>query len=546
MDDPDNYEIVEPGSLKSSTFDNIMVIDSMGLFRAVLVSGLSVSDSKMAIFTKHTAISAEGQIYTALYGGEVVELTVASGIVPDLYAEDALTMYSLKFDKSGIVTNIASYLANVLAADVSDATSVNGSVFKDGTAMSYSLDPNVEVYAYSTVDDRWTAKGKTILAGRAGTFNYISLIDTDSDGDYDVVLTSMTSHIHDLVKTDAAEATCTESGNSEYWTCSICGKHYSDKSALSELATDSWVIAALGHDYTIDYEWAADNSSVTATAVCARDASHTVTETVNTTAEVTKEPTAGEYGETTYTAVFTNEAFATQTKVIADIEPLPTVSKVGDADGDGKVGMRDRVLLSRYLAGWAGAAEAIPDLSALDINGDGKVNAKDRVILSRYLANWGAEYDQYFDEPFSATKKYAAFVSYDALTANGESWTGLFEGKVQEFTLQPGLNPVVSTPTDITLYTLTFANDIVTGVTVENCNVEFADVSERGTVSLPVFTDGAGKNYALDEDFIVYVYDDDKWSVSQYSILASRSLTSIALINVDSDSDYDIAIIGKQ
>ena len=70
----------------------------------------------------------------------------------------------------------------------------------------------------------------------------------------------------------------------------------------------------------------------------------------------------------------------------------------GDADGDGKVGMDDRVLLSRYLAGWPGVAEQIPSINALDINKDGKVNAKDRMILSRYLASWGEPYNSYFTE----------------------------------------------------------------------------------------------------------------------------------------------------
>ncbi|MBQ6623542.1 MAG: hypothetical protein IJH57_02875 [Mogibacterium sp.] len=62
------------------------------------------------------------------------------------------------------------------------------------------------------------------------------------------------------------------------------------------------------------YEWAEDNSTVTATRVCTVEGKHTQTETVNTTSEVTTEPTCENKGEATYTATFKNEAFATQTK----------------------------------------------------------------------------------------------------------------------------------------------------------------------------------------------------------------------------------------
>lgn len=76
------------------------------------------------------------------------------------------------------------------------------------------------------------------------------------------------------------------------------------------------------HDWSVSYEWASDNKSVTATATCKNNASHTATETVNTTSEVTKQATYTEEGQTTYTAKFTNPIFETQTKVLANIAKL--------------------------------------------------------------------------------------------------------------------------------------------------------------------------------------------------------------------------------
>ena len=55
---------------------------------------------------------------------------------------------------------------------------------------------------------------------------------------------------HKLTKTAAKAATCTEAGNSEYYTCGTCGKFFSDKDGKNEIAKDSWVIKALGHKLT--------------------------------------------------------------------------------------------------------------------------------------------------------------------------------------------------------------------------------------------------------------------------------------------------------
>ena len=55
---------------------------------------------------------------------------------------------------------------------------------------------------------------------------------------------------HKLTKTDAKAATCTEAGNEAYWTCSGCGKYFSDENGTNEIEKDSWVLKTLGHDRT--------------------------------------------------------------------------------------------------------------------------------------------------------------------------------------------------------------------------------------------------------------------------------------------------------
>ena len=45
----------------------------------------------------------------------------------------------------------------------------------------------------------------------------------------------------------AYSATCTADGNTEYWYCPDCGKYFSDANGNTEIAKDSWVIAATEH-----------------------------------------------------------------------------------------------------------------------------------------------------------------------------------------------------------------------------------------------------------------------------------------------------------
>ena len=53
---------------------------------------------------------------------------------------------------------------------------------------------------------------------------------------------------HSMTAVAGKAATCTEAGHSAYWSCSRCGKFFSDAAGKTEIAKDSWVIAALGHD----------------------------------------------------------------------------------------------------------------------------------------------------------------------------------------------------------------------------------------------------------------------------------------------------------
>lgn len=59
----------------------------------------------------------------------------------------------------------------------------------------------------------------------------------------------------------------------------------------------------------------------------------------------------------------------------------------GDANGDGKVNVRDLGLMQQYLNGW----EVTVSEAAGDVNADGKFNVRDLGLLQQYLNGWDVE-----------------------------------------------------------------------------------------------------------------------------------------------------------
>jgi uncharacterized repeat protein (TIGR02543 family) len=56
---------------------------------------------------------------------------------------------------------------------------------------------------------------------------------------------------HDLVKTERVDPTCTEAGREAYWTCSVCGRRFSDAAGTAEVTDLAALdISPLGHDFS--------------------------------------------------------------------------------------------------------------------------------------------------------------------------------------------------------------------------------------------------------------------------------------------------------
>ncbi len=118
----------------------------------------------------------------------------------------------------------------------------------------------------------------------------------------------------DIAPMEEVAPTCTSAGLIGGSFCNACGT----------IVTEQEETEPLGHEWTeTTYTWNADNSKVTATRFCTRDASHMETEEVTVTPEITKAATCEDKGETTYTSTeFTNSSFAVQAKTVDDIPAL--------------------------------------------------------------------------------------------------------------------------------------------------------------------------------------------------------------------------------
>ncbi len=168
---------------------------------------------------------------------------------------------------------------------------------------------------------------------------------------------------HHLLEHPAADATCEETGIESYWECTVCGKLFSDSKGTQSI-TEPVVIPAKGHtegtpvkenEIAATCEKPGSYDTVIYCTVCGKEFSRETTEVPALghdwdEGKATKEPTATEEGEKTYTCKICSN---TRTESI----PIKSERLLGDINGDGEVNATDLTILARHVAG----IELIPD-----------------------------------------------------------------------------------------------------------------------------------------------------------------------------------------
>ncbi len=109
---------------------------------------------------------------------------------------------------------------------------------------------------------------------------------------------------HTITEVPKKDATCTEAGYKAYWSCSVCGKYFSDEEGNTETTLEEVTIPATGHSYgEPDWKWTGVTKATAEFTCSACGDVQTVNATI--TNKVTKEATCETAGERTYTATAT-------------------------------------------------------------------------------------------------------------------------------------------------------------------------------------------------------------------------------------------------
>ena len=182
------------------------------------------------------------------------------------------------------VTEIANHAIGGASAGCSNVTKIviPASVTRIGYGMFYGCD-NLETVVYCGTEEQWNS----IVVET----EYIAQVQYHMYGDWDVV----------------TSPSCQESGLKQR-VCKYCNN------------IDVQDIPAINHDWAdATYDFAEDGSSCTATRVCKNDAKHVETATATITSAVKTPATCTVDGWTTYTATFSEDWAAIQTKDVQDI-----------------------------------------------------------------------------------------------------------------------------------------------------------------------------------------------------------------------------------
>lgn len=268
-------------------------------------------------------------------------------------------------------------------------------------------------------------------------------VSVGKDGIWELyaVWEKISGHTHSLTHTAKKSASCTASGNIEYWRCSGCGKYYLDANAANETTAEKTILPALGHNYV----------NGTCTRCSAKDPN--ATEPDPNAAVVSVVPVRGKAGQTVEVTVTleNNPGFSDLSLEIGYDADVIELTKVTPNSAVGCIFTTSQQLTQLpYRLNWVNGTEdstftgtlvtltfQIKDSAELgsypvtvsyykgkygnnidgedvnynqngsrvpiiyvngsvtvysytpgDLNGDGRINSKDAIYLLRYIAGW--------------------------------------------------------------------------------------------------------------------------------------------------------------
>ncbi|MCM1105070.1 MAG: hypothetical protein NC409_13310 [Clostridium sp.] len=158
-----------------------------------------------------------------------------------------------------------------------------------------------------TLEAKITEEVKAATCGAAGENIYTASVERNGETyqDRKTVKGKKLPHAT-LVYTKMVPATCTTSGNIEYWQCPACKKYFKEQEGKTEILKKNVVIKATGHKYGgANWTWYKENNPPTAVATFSCENSNCVKPAVEKEGTVTVKTTASctTAGDTVYEAV---------------------------------------------------------------------------------------------------------------------------------------------------------------------------------------------------------------------------------------------------
>ena len=133
--------------------------------------------------------------------------------------------------------------------------SVCGKLFKDANAVTETTADAVKLEKLSHKLTKTEAVPATCTKGGSNEYYTCSACgkifkDADASTETSVEAEKTSKIPHTLTKTEYKAATCTEDGNTEYYTCSVCGKIFKDENGTQETSVEAEKLVATGHSLT--------------------------------------------------------------------------------------------------------------------------------------------------------------------------------------------------------------------------------------------------------------------------------------------------------
>lgn len=314
----DEYTFYHCASLASVIIgDNVTSIGPYAFANCISLTSITIPNSVSTIY--YNAFNGCSKLASVRLGSGITTIQgdafyACSSLTDVYYSGNIAGWCGISF--GGIASNPGYYADNLY---------IGGKVIADKLDIPATV-TEIKVYAFAgcenlrsvTIPNSVTSIGSYAFKGCNDLTIYYTSQKSQWDnvelGAYNTELTEATLYYYSEPQRVAnPKETCTTAGSYDdvvYWATDN-GISNEEVSREAGVAT----VPATDHAWSkVSYVWGAGNGSCTATRTCGNDASHIETESATVTSKVTQAQGCLIPELTTYTATFTNAAFATQTK----------------------------------------------------------------------------------------------------------------------------------------------------------------------------------------------------------------------------------------